>query len=110
GSLADGRYSLTIVASKVTVAGVPLDGNCDGIDGDDFVFAGPAAPNPPGGIFRFFGDADGNGDVNATDFLTFSDACVGFAPYDPAIDFDNSGSVDAADFLQFRGRYLLGGI
>src|SRR5262249_34935580 len=108
GSLSDGRYTLTIVASEFTGNG--FDGNSDVIPGDKYVLASAAAPNPPTNIFRFFGDLDGDGDVDASNFLTFRNMFLGITPYDPAFDFDGSGSVDAADFLQFRNRFLLGGV
>src|SRR5262249_12073160 len=110
GSLQDGRYTLTIFASQVSNASGNLDGNCDGTGGDDFVLASAATPNPPTNIFRFFGDLDGDGDVDATNFLAFRDVFLGVTPFNAALDFDGSGSVDAADFLQFRNRYLIGGI
>lgn len=110
GSLADGRYTLTVFASKVLGEGGQLDGNCDGTGGDDFVLASATAPNPPTNIFRFFGDLDGDGDVDASNFLAFRDVFLGIMPYNAALDFDGSDSVDAADFLQFRNRFLLGGI
>src|SRR5262249_51542502 len=109
-SLADGRYTLTIFAAQVSNANGNLDGNGDGVSGDNFVLAADPSPNPPGpvhGIFRFFGDATGNGAVDAADFLQFrSDYLLTNVP-NSSFDFDNNGSVDAADFLQFRNRYLL---
>src|SRR5262249_26474787 len=109
-SLADGRYTLTAIASQISAGGQSLDGNGDGMPGDDFILASAASPNPPANIFRFFGDVDGDGDVDAANFLTFRDMFLGITPYNAALDFNNSGSVDAADFLQFRNRYLLGSI
>jgi hypothetical protein len=110
GSLADGRYTLTVSASAVASAFGNLDGNQDSVGGDDFTLTSATAPTPPTNIFRFFGDSDGDGDVDAVNVLAFRDAYLGLVPYNPAFDFDNSGSVDAADFLQFRSRYLLGSI
>src|SRR5262249_10550083 len=109
-SLQDGRFKLTIFADQVAGEGGQLDGNCDGTGGDNFVLASAAAPNPPTNIFRFFEDVDGDGDVDAVNFLAFRDVFLGLTPYNAALDFDGSGSVDAADFLQFRNRYLSGGI
>jgi len=110
GSLADGRYTLTALGSQINANGQPLDGNGDGTGGDDYVLASAPSPNPPTGIFRFFGDLDGDGDVDAANFLGFRSVFVGIVPYDPALDFDGSGSVDAGDFLQLRNRFLLGSI
>src|SRR5262249_60190207 len=97
GSLEDGRYTLTVIASQVSNANGNLDGNGDGTAGDDYVLASDAAPNPPTNIFRFFGDLDGDGDADAANFLAFRDVFLGITPYNAALDFDGSGSVDAAD-------------
>jgi len=101
-SLADGRYTLTVLANQVANGPRQLDGNANGIAGDDYVLA--AAGSPPTGIFRLFGDADGDGDVDAADFGAFR---AGFAtPQAVAIfDADNDGDVDAADFGAFRMRF-----
>jgi CSLREA domain-containing protein len=98
-SLADGRYTLTAFAAKLTGPGGLLDGNGDGVAGDNYAFA----TAPPTGIFRLFGDVDGDGDVDATDFGAFRAAFGGTANL--AFDFDNDGDVDAADFGQFRARF-----
>jgi hypothetical protein len=98
-SLIDGRYTLTVLASQVTAGGTPLDGNADGTPGDDYVLTG----TPTNGLFRLFGDADGDGTVTATDFLAFR---LAFLSASPVFDFDNNGQVDAGDLLQFRLRFL----
>jgi len=95
GSLADGRYTLTVLASQI----VNLDGNGDGVSGDNFVLTG----TPANGLFRYFGDTDGDGDVDATDFGSFRAAFGGTSNL--AFDADGDGDVDAADFGQFRGRF-----
>ena len=87
-----------------------LDGDCDGTGGDNYVLAADTTLNPPGpltGIFRFFGDGTGNGDVAGPDFLLFlNDYLPTVAPNSP-FDFDNNGDVAGPDFLAFRNRYLL---
>jgi predicted outer membrane repeat protein len=87
GSLADGRYTLTAFAALLG-----LDGNGDGVAGDDFTTT----------LHRLFGDADGDGDVDAQDFGAFRAA---FGGTNNTFDFDNDGDVDAADFGQFRARF-----
>ncbi len=96
GSLADGRYTLTIVAGQFTGNG--FDGNNDGISGDNYMLLG----SPANGIFRFFGDADGDGTVAAGDFIQFRLALGG-----PSVifDFDNDGAVAASDFIQYKLRF-----
>src|SRR5262249_1602493 len=60
GSLADGRYTLTVLAAQI----LNLDGDGNGIMGDNFIHASALFPSPPTNIFRLFGDADGNGVVD----------------------------------------------
>ena len=43
GSLADGRYTLTALASQISFANEPLDGNRDGTAGDNFTLTTSAA-------------------------------------------------------------------
>jgi len=102
-SLADGRYTLTVLASKVANFWGGLDGNADGAGGDDHVLACAGAPNPPTNIFRQFGDADGDGDTDASDFGAFRLA-FGTAS-NLAFDGDADGDVDATDFGAFRLRF-----
>jgi len=99
-SLADGRYTLTIDASKVSNGNGNLDGDGNGSAGGNFVLVGDPAVAPR--LFRLFGDADGDGDVDATDFGAFRAA---FGSANNTFDFDNDGDVDASDFGQFRGRF-----
>ncbi|MBX7104445.1 MAG: Ig-like domain-containing protein [Gemmataceae bacterium] len=99
GSLADGRYTLTIDAQSVTNPLGELDGNGNGTAGDDFVLTG----NLLNKLFRLFGDADGNGTVGGADFLAFR---LAFLTADSTFDADANGSVDAGDFLRFRLNYL----
>ncbi len=95
GSLADGRYTLTALASKIT----NFDGNGDGTAGDNFVLTGDPATNK---FFRLFGDADGDGTVAANDFIQFRLALGGSTAM---FDFDGDGAVAASDFIQFRLRF-----
>jgi hypothetical protein len=99
GSLIDGAYRLTIVAANVQGAGGVLDGNGNGIGGDDFQTPTAGA----GRLFRLFGDSDGDGDVDAQDFGAFRSAFG--TGSNLAFDFDGDGDVDAADFGQFRARF-----
>jgi hypothetical protein len=91
GSLIDGKYTLRVRADQVSNIG-PLDGNNDGVGGDDFTV----------NFHRLFGDADGNGFVDALDFRAFRGA-LGSAAF--VFDFDGDGDADAADFGAFRGRF-----
>lgn len=94
-SLADGRYTLTVLAAQV----LGFDGNGDGTPGDDHVLVGNPATNR---LFRLFGDADGDNDVDTSDFGAFRAV---FGGASTIFDFDNDGDVDTGDFGAFRGRF-----
>jgi len=103
GSLLDGTYQLTILATKVTGDfGQQLDGNANGVPGDNFT----TPTSGPGRLHRLFGDNDGDADVDATDFGAFR-ATFGITS-NLAYDFDGDGDVDATDFGQFRSRFGTG--
>jgi hypothetical protein len=99
GSLADGSYTLTVLADRVHDRwGRELDG-----DGD-----GAAGSNRVDGFFRLFGDSDGDGDVDKRDRDRFraafgtSAADAGYLWY---FDFDGDGDVDDPDNGQFNRRF-----
>jgi len=98
GSLADGNYSLTVHGDLIYDAlGRSLDGDGDGAEGGDRV----------AGFHREFGDADGDGDTDQTDFQSF---LASFGPiggpsgYLWYFDFDADGEVDGLDIAQFNQR------
>jgi hypothetical protein len=103
GSLADGRYTLTAIASQISEGGLLLDGNGDGTQGDNYTFGEPQ------GLFRFFGDSNGDRHVDIADFGLFSSTFnlnsgqTGFLAY---FDFNNDGHIDIADFGQFSIRFF----
>ncbi|WP_146460163.1 SdrD B-like domain-containing protein [Rubripirellula tenax] len=105
GSLADGNYQLTVDASKiVSVDGTGLDANGDGITGDNFEFGDVASDK----FFRYYGDVDGDRDVDGSDFLYFRGAygkSLGQVGYSQSFNFNLDSIVNGSDFLQFRGRY-----
>lgn len=103
-SLVDGNYQLTIDATKVTAQGHILDGDKDGADGGNFVFGAAAADK----FFRYFGDSDGDRDVDATDYgrlgLTYRKV-LGQTGFNRYFDYDDDGDVDATDYGRFSLRY-----
>jgi predicted outer membrane repeat protein len=99
GSLRDGRYTLTAIASQISAGSQALDGNSDGTAGDDYVLIGDPATNK---LFRLFGDSDGDGAVSANDFVDFRQA---FNGVNNIFDFDGDGFVSASDFIKFRSNY-----
>ncbi len=104
GSLADGRYQLTAVANQITAGGLQLDGDGNGTGGDNFVLNGTTA----NGLFRFFGDVNGDGTDNAADFGPFRAAfgtSTGNPLYRDFLDFNADNTINAADFAQFRSRF-----
>jgi hypothetical protein len=96
-SLADGRYTLRALANQIN--GGDFVGTV-GQPGNDYVLVGNPATNK---LFRLFGDADGNGSVDGSDFGVFLGA---FGTSNNLIfDFDGGGAVDALDFGQFLQRF-----
>lgn len=104
-TLADGNYQLNVIASRVSIGDIALDGNADGSPGDDFQFGTAAADS----FFRHFGDTDGDRDVDGQDYGRFGLAflkSIGQDGYDRALDFDGDGDIDGQDYGQFGLRFL----
>jgi hypothetical protein len=99
GSLADGRYTLRVVGSRVTDSlGNPLDGDGDGRAGGDNLTA----------LSRYYGDVNGDGVVNGLDFGLFRTAfgtAAGDRGYLDYLDYNADGAVNRLDFRQFRSRF-----
>jgi uncharacterized delta-60 repeat protein len=102
GSLRDGRYTLTALSSQITADGQPLDGDANGAPGGNFVF-GDAQ-----GLFRMFGDFNGDRQVDGFDFGAFSSTFnltsqqAGFLAM---FDINGDGQIDGFDFSHFSGRF-----
>ena len=73
GSLADGRYTLTVLSSQVTGNGLALDGDSNGTPGSDYVSPTDTLGGGPGQLrlYRLFGDATGDGIVDQLDLAQF---------------------------------------
>lgn len=105
GSLRDGRYTLTGLATQITNGTAPngvlqLDGDGNGTPGDNFVLGEPQ------GLFRFFGDVNGDRRVNIADIGIFSLSYLNPTNYKLALDFDGNGSINILDYGQLSTRYL----
>lgn len=100
GSLADGRYTLTAVSTKISGPGGQLDGDNNGLPGGNYTF-GDAQ-----GLFRFFGDINGDRRVDIADFGLFSLSYLNSGNYVAAFDVNGDGRIDIADFGAFSVRYL----
>jgi hypothetical protein len=93
GSLPDAIYNVVVTASAVIAQST---------------FAQPM-PNPSRtfSFLRLYGDATGDGDVDAADVALFR-TTLGKSAGDPGylsyFDFDGNGKIDSADFLQLRFR------
>jgi hypothetical protein len=109
-SLADGRYQMSIADGAVTGAGGALDGDGNGTAGGVYQSPTDTAAGGPGQLrlFRLFGDATGDGFVDALDIgvlrATFN-ASVGDPGYLAYLDGNNDGHVDALDLQLFRPRF-----
>jgi len=104
-SLADGRYTLTVLAAQVSTVNGVLDGDGDGQAGGDMVEAGDPATNK---LFRLFGDANGDGAVNGLDLAAFRAAfgtIASDAAYVSFLDANGDGAINGLDLAQFRTRF-----
>lgn len=106
-SLPDGTFDFTLKAAGVfDASGRTLDGNGDGTGGDDYVVR----------IHRFFGDYDGDRDVDYFDTAHIQKAfatSVAGPVTDPvelarirAFDYNNDSKVDTVDVTAFEKNYL----
>jgi len=86
GSLPDGRYILRVVGQRVRDA--------LGFTGADFSAA----------FHRLYGDANGNGVIDAADARLFARALNRPAQYVAWLDFNGDGRIDAKDELEFQRR------
>lgn len=101
GFLIDGNYEMTIDGSKVFRDGRPM--------GADFVFGDEAADL----FFSFFGDSDGDRDVDGDDFTVFWQTYgkfAGDAEFNSNLDYDADGDIDNVDFAHFMQRFAAGSL
>ena len=100
----DGEYVLTIDATKVTHFGVGLDGNADGVGGDDHLFGAIEADK----FYRKYGDYDPNGIVDLLDFAAFRKAFGSGSEgptYQEGFDADGDKIIGLLDFSNFRRNF-----
>jgi hypothetical protein len=92
GSLADGRYTLTVHSNLV----------------HDHQFGVAMAADATDTFFRLYGDVNGDGKVDNTDSAALQKAYRsrrGMANYAWYFDVNNDGVIDATDYSQFLRRY-----
>ena len=94
--LVDGNYQLQLSGHLITKDGIPL--------GTDFVFG----DKEEDGLYSFYGDDDGDRDVDIFNLLTFRQTygiSDGEAGFNMIMDFDSNGTVNVFDLLGLRQRY-----
>jgi Dockerin type I domain len=94
GSLNDGRFTLTALASQITANGQQM--------GSNYTF-GDAQ-----GLYRLFGDVNGDQTVNGFDLGFFRNAFgtqAGDANYLSYFDLNGDGVINGFDLGQFRTRF-----
>jgi hypothetical protein len=90
GSLADGRWTLSVDPAKVVRRGAAMAAG--------FAF----------GLHRLFGDSEGDGDVDVLDLARFRQSygkSAGQPGYAADFDSEGDGDVDVLDLSRFRQRY-----
>lgn len=98
-SLADGRYTLTINADQVFNGNGLIDGDANSTPGGNYILASTGTS----GIFRLFGDGNGDARVDSTDFTLFR--TVFGTSNGLYFDANNDGVVNSSDFVEFRKRF-----
>ncbi|MCA9135311.1 MAG: hypothetical protein KDB00_01095 [Planctomycetales bacterium] len=96
--LVDGNYQIQIVSDFVSAGGFLLDGDADGVAGENYVDS----------FYRLLGDSDGDRDVDAQDFGRFALTYLkgeGQDRFNSAFDFDRDGDVDGLDYGLFESRF-----
>ena len=97
GSLPDGNYELTIDGDLITNAqGNALDADEDGTPGGQLVLGDEADDD----LYRFYGDVDGDRDVDVSDVGQFVATLFSTADspnYNDTLDFEGDGDVDVCD-------------
>ncbi|QDV46478.1 FG-GAP repeat protein [Stieleria neptunia] len=98
-SLRDGSYQLNVDGAQITAVSTDLPMAGDVSFGDD------AADR----FFRFFGDSDGDRDVDGQDYGRFGRSFLkqaGDAPLHSGFDHDGDGDVDGQDYGYFGLNFL----
>lgn len=96
GSLRDGRFTLTALAGQIFNVGGQLNGGVNYTFGD------------AQGLFRMFGDFNGDRQVDGVDFSAFSSTyglTSASTSFLAMFDVNGDGFIDGVDFSQFSGRY-----
>ncbi|MCO8120543.1 S8 family serine peptidase [Stieleria sp. TO1_6] len=98
-SLADGNYRLTINAASIrSLLNIQM--------ATDHLFG--AADSEQTGLFRWFGDTDGDRDVDGNDIRQFGLsflARTGDLNFDPHLDQDGDGDIDSQDYGHFSRQF-----
>jgi hypothetical protein len=110
----DGRTYVLTFSGDGSTNGVPADGSYRIVITPSAVvaqsdFAQPMANTTPRvfGFYKLYGDANGDGDVDAADvalFRTTFGKSAGDAGFSPFFDFNGDGKIDAFDLQQLRSR------
>jgi hypothetical protein len=106
-SLADGIYRLTIADGAVTGAGLALDGDGNGSASGAYTSPTDTAAGGTGQLrlFRLYGDATGDGGVDALDLQALRPAIntsIGDGSYVAYMDANNDGAIDSLDLNVLR--------
>ncbi len=108
GLFADGIFQLVLHGSKITDAATGTFQFNSG--GDQIVaFASPQVGGPSSYFHVLFGDINGDGSVNLSDYRLFKLdflADSGDSNYSAAFDYDGDGSINLNDYRKFKGNYL----
>lgn len=99
-TLPNGNYEVALSGSGIQDGdGNLLDGNGDGAGGDDYEF----------NLYRYFGDTQGDRDVDNAELFQFSRTFLevaGNTNFNRLFDFNADGDVDNGDLFQFSRTFI----
>jgi YD repeat-containing protein len=95
-SLPDDEYTATLDNTKIADAGgKKLDGNGDGVGGDNATFT----------FYRLFGDSTGDAVVDYADLSLLASRWLG-TPADAGLDYNADGKISLPDFAALADNWL----
>ncbi len=108
GILADGIFQLMLHGANITDAATGSARYNSG--GNQIVsFTSAEAGGPSNYFHSLFGDTNGDGSINLTDYRQFKLdylASIGDPNYAAALDYDGDGSINLTDYRKFKNNYL----
>jgi hypothetical protein len=90
-------YEVTLAAASIVdLTGNPLDGNADGVGGDDYLHTI---------LLNLPGDYNNDGTVDAADYTNWRDTLGSSVPVSSGADGNGNGAIDQGDYAVWRDNF-----